>query len=216
MKRIYPLKKFIFLITTLLVAGCATTNVGSSYSLSGKTNEGLAVASLSHEGLNKGENPEWFYRRVGSNEQNTILLGTLRSPLDWESPPGKLIYIALPPGKYEFYRCGLTRTTSGGSSWHVGAGGVVTNSNPYYAGFDSARYPAGSLDAEPFSIQFEIVPGKTTYIGNLHFIWRGPLQKTEVQTIDRSDRDLPLLYQRLPNLKPTETRKEITPAAGGR
>lgn len=203
--------KFLILGVVLSLVGCATTNVGRSYTLTDNSGEGLAVASLSYAGLGDSETPTCYFRRVGSEETRSLMLNTLPLPLDWKSPPGALVYFALPAGRYEFFRCGLTRTSASAPSWHIGKGGVPTNADPNYAGFDSVRYPSNAIYAKPFSIPFEILSGKATYAGNLHFTAR--IIGSEVVLFDRSERDLSLLRQRLPQLRAEQIRIAIPATA---
>jgi len=120
-------------------------------------------------------------------------------PLDWESPQGRPAYFALPPGQCEFFESGFSRASGGGGmTWTIGPGSVATNNNPYYAGFNQPTY--SGFNAEPFSVKFDIKPGKATYVDNLHFTWREMERKGFVKVRDESARDLALLRERLPRV----------------
>lgn len=186
----------IVLITTTILSGCTTFNVDQDYTLDPNRAEGLAVVSLSQEGLDSGENPTWRYRRLDKDSDGFVLAHNTRQPLDWDSPPGRLVYIALPPGQYEFYQCGFARVRGGGQYWTIGPGGAPTNSNSLYSSFNTPTYD--NFKAEPFSVQFEVKPGKATYIGNLHLVWQEDRKRGEVQVRDRAERDIDLLKRRLP------------------
>ena len=190
----------------LLLAACASVNVNHDYTLGETSKEGLLVVSVSGEGLAKGGMPVWLYRRSDGTAKGEIITGYLREPLDWNDPPGRLAYIALAPGYYEFYEAGFARQTSPAATyWTTGKDGIATANNPYYAGFNTAQY--ASLNAEPFSVPFEVLPGQATYLGNLHFVWDEAERKGKVVRLNRAERDLALLQQRLPNLQLIQIRR---------
>ena len=184
----------------LLVGACATLNAPSNYTLTKTSGEGLLVLSVSGEGLQKNETPVWSYRRSDESEKGSIITTNLRQPQDWSDPPGRLVYIALGPGRYEFYEAGFARQMAPATTyWTVGANGIATPNNPNYAGFNVAQYTP--INAEPFTVSFEIIAGQATYIGNMHFVWNELKHQGRVVVSDRSDRDLSLLLQRLPKLR---------------
>lgn len=182
-----------------LLSSCATINVDRDYTLDPNRPEGLAVVSLSFEGLVPAESPTWRYRRLDDGGEGYVQTNNARMPLDWDLPPGRLAYFALSPGNYEFYQSGFARVRSGGGQyWSIGAGGVPTNSNPWHSGFNSPTYD--NFKAESFSVKFEIRPGMATYIGNLHLFWQENRKRGEVQVRDRTERDIDLLKMRVPGL----------------
>ena len=186
-----------------MLSGCATFSVPSGYTLQDKNDEGLAVVSLSYEGLASNEAPTWRYRRLDGEGTAHLMNKWVWEPLDWESPPGRLACFSLPPGQYEFFESGFSRASGGGGmTWTIGPGGVPTNSNPYYAGFNQPTYTG--FNAEPFSVKFEIKPGKATYIGSLHFVWQELGRRGTVTLRDESVRDLALLRERLPRIDSAE------------
>ena len=194
-------------IAVLFLAACTSFNVGNNYTLDGKTQEGLAVVSLSYEGIGSGISAKCEYRDTANAEATGyIMADTRREPADWHSPTGRLAYFSLTPGRYEFFRCGFARQTGGGGQyWSVGPNGVPTNNNPAYSALTVPVY--AGFDGEPFSARFEILPGRATYVGNLHFVWNEVQQRGRVIVTDRSDRDLALVLQRLPKLRPEQIKK---------
>jgi len=189
--------RLLFTATALLISACATLNVDRDFSLDLNRSEGLAVVSLSFEGLVPAEGPAWRYRRLDNEGDGFVLTHTTQQPLDWESPPGRLAYFALPPGHYEFYQCGFARVRGSGSQyWTISPGGAPTNTNSWYSSFNTPTYD--NYKAEPFSVKFEIRPGRATYVGNLHLVWQENRKRGEVQVHDRAERDIDLLKQRLP------------------
>ena len=185
----------------LVLSGCTTFNVSSHYTLNDETNEGLVVVSLSYEGLEKSVSPSCEYRDIKSDGARLgyVTAHNLREGLDWSLPLGRLSYFALPSGRYEFFHCSFARQTgSGVPYWTTGPVGVATNADPLYAGFNLPTYKL--FEAERFSAPFEILPGKTTYVGNLHLVWIEATQSGEVKILDRRQRDFALLHERFPNL----------------
>ena len=190
------------LITVPLLWGCSTPNVSENYIFDDTGSEGLAVVSLSYEGLKSQEAPIWRYRRVDQAGKAYIATKWAWTELDLYTPPGKLAYFALPSGEYEFYEGSFSGVSGGGgSTWTLTSAGVPTNSNPYYAGFNQPTYTG--YKAVPLAVKFSIKPGKATYIGNFHFVWNAKDQKATVTLRDESKRDLELLQKRLPQLDPT-------------
>ena len=191
------------LLFALTVASCATPNVDPDYQLQTTDAHGLLIVSLTQEGLGPHEKLVWLYRKVDGTVKDRLISENSGDALDWRNPNGRLIYIALPAGYYEFYGAGFARAGPGPNpSYHVDSKGAVTASSAYHAGFDAARYR--SLDAEPFSIPFEIRPGAATYIGDLHFQWSDTEGLAKVQRFNRSERDLSLLRERLPLVLPAQ------------
>jgi hypothetical protein len=197
--------KRVWVMIAAFLAACASVNVSQDYTLGQTNKEGLLVVSVSGEGLAKGETPVWHYRRDDGAGKGEIITGYLREPLDWNDPPGRLAYIALAPGRYEFYEAEFARQASPATTyWTTGRGGIATASNSSYAGFNTAQY--ASLDAEPFSVPFEVLPGQATYLGNLHFVWNEGERKGKVVLVNRAERDLALLQRRLPNIQLNQIR----------
>jgi hypothetical protein len=197
MRKKGPFLRSLFTATALLISACTTFDVDRDYTLDPNRSEGLAVVSLSVEGLDSAQNPTWRYRRLDKESDGFVLTHNPKQPLDWDLPPGRLGYFALSAGHYEFYQCGFARVSgSGGQYWTTGPGGAPTNTNSWYSSFNTSTYE--NLKAEPFSVRFEIKPGMATYIGNLHLVWQESSKRGEVQIRDRAERDIGLLRMRLP------------------
>lgn len=82
-------------------AACVTFNIPAEYGLNPASGKGLAVFSLT-----ANDQPGNFtisYRSAGGETKGTVNLQTLRDPLDWRDPRGRLVVIELPAGSYEFY-----------------------------------------------------------------------------------------------------------------
>lgn len=195
----------------LLLAACASMNVSHDYDLNGQSS-GLLIVSVSGEGMRPNESPVWNYQRTDGTHGGEIITSYLREPADWQSPQGRLVYIALPPGRYEFYKAGFPRQTSGSTaSWSIGKGGVATNTNPNYAGFNAPQYRP--QDATRFRVPFEIVAGQATYIGNLHFVWSEWQRQGHVIVRNEALRDLALLRERLPRVRAEQIRMAMQPSS---
>lgn len=89
-------KVYVFFILVAL-GGCATPNVKTDYTLTGKNGKGLLVASLSVSGDagNAGVN----FRREGEKDHQQVAA----EPFDWEDEKSRLIVVELPIGRYEMY-----------------------------------------------------------------------------------------------------------------
>jgi len=153
-------------------AACVAANIPAGYGLSPASGRGLAVFSLTAN--DRPGNFTVSYRGVGGEPKGMVNLQTLRDPLDWRDPRGRLVVVELAAGSYEFY------------DW----AGILTTST------------------EKFSIPFRVEPGKATYLGNVHF---EVLDQTYgIRVSDRASRDLPLLFERYPNLQRDAVLTEIS------
>ena len=96
---------------------------------------------------------------------------------DFEGDPVGTVYaIRLKPGTYAFSCVQISGTSRG-------RGSALTN--PQFL--------------------FTILPGTISYIGNIHYV---PLEtdwfKCRIETMDKRDRDLPVFFQKYPNVKAEE------------
>lgn len=188
-----------------LLAACATPNVPSDYHLSDNTEEGLVAVALSFEGTGYWANPMWEYRSLGGGPSGTLMTRMRGVPDNWNfESGGRLAVFALPPGRYEFYQCRFSRPSGGGGmGWTVGGSGGVTMSNPTYSGLNAPTYDR--FVANPFSVKFDVLAGKLTYVGELHLRWYYTSEAKgtgEVRVSDHVGRDVPLLQSGLPKLEP--------------
>jgi hypothetical protein len=179
--RTNKIQPYILIIAALFSAGCVTFNVTKEYSLSSTTGKGLLVFSFTTS--DDVKNPYLHYRNKNTGEKGEILRNTNRDPLDWESPPGRLVVLELGSGQYEFY------------SWAI-------------------LYPSLGLTSvesrKDFSVPFAIVPGKATYVGNLHLrLIEEPL-RYDFDVADKSERDLTLLRQQFVNIKDNDILKTVS------
>lgn len=112
----------------------------------------------------------FHYRRVGERfSRGSVDMWRINLRPDWYNPTSRLVAIELPAGSYEIHR------------WSA---------------------LMGAKRAEPtesFSVPFAVVPGRATYLGNIHIEF-GTARRATVLTRDMSARDLPLLHSRYPAL----------------
>jgi hypothetical protein len=169
----------------LVLAACAplgTTNVDPGYRPGAK---GVLVTSVTASGYNPGT---LLYQVVRSDAPTqtvaTIPLNDEAQGLDWKlgdpqvrhSGYGRLAVMELPPGDYEFRRTFI----------HVSA-------EESYASKGAVGY------------RFTILPGKATYLGNVHVdIERVSVSRMQpaYTLTDRRSRDLPILHRKYAALTP--------------
>lgn len=188
------MREAICLLFLIILSGCSTVtsrpNINAEYIVSKGNGSGLMLASVSY--LRNFSGYSVFYREVGGETPYKMQIGsgsTLLPPsmMKWDIntgiEKGKVFAIELPAGEYEFF------------NWFVSSG---------YISFGAKR---------PFSVTFNIVPGKATYIGNIVF---KPVQKlgltvtgVEVENENKLDRDLPIINSKFPVIDQIEVVSSI-------
>jgi len=111
------MKAFVFLImgiVSITIQGCATTNIGKSYSFSEHQEKGVIIGSFVQEG--KVYTNDLYYRKMDSGKydflrMNPFLLPGFIYQGDFQKVKGKLFAIDLEPGKYEFYQVQIVAGT---------------------------------------------------------------------------------------------------------
>lgn len=190
--------RFAIFLVGLVLSGCATKSVDTSFAFTPETETGLIVGSASsdkkdtswYDGLVK-----FYYIKTSEVGQlasknagyvyalpPTLPLGT-PGPSEFSDSDGSVFAIALAPGDYILSRWEI----------EVGAYAII--------------YPV-----EPVPLPFTVEKGKATYIGNLHMFFRTGRNIIGLPSIDdgrpvisdRSERDIPMLLKRYPNLKREE------------
>lgn len=165
----------IYIIFALVLYGCTlkSYNVGEDYILDKNGSTGLLVFSLS---ANNAEYMSILVRSLDGNPDGFYPLWTQLpkgNGLDWKDPPGRLIVVPAPAGKYEIYDWSQKRMEGASAT-------VVVN-------------------AKKFSIQYQVHPGAITYIGNVHLEVNQNWFRITVK--NQKDRDLGLLLTKYPNLR---------------
>lgn len=175
------LSNFVF-IAIIALTGCATQNVTSSYSLDASNKNGIAIASITYQGLDSGYGV--LYRELSGKTSGLFEAGhgVKLIPLPNKSDfgtiaKGKLVVAELSPGEYEIF------------NWRISSG---------YASVSPKN---------KFSIHFTIEPGKAVYIGNFNFIQTRSMGLTvtggELTFKGEQDRDLTTLKSMYPNFANT-------------
>ena len=183
MKTVKIFYKVALLFFTLVVGtACAVKNVDDSYTLESDSNNGLIVLSLSVTG---SDSVYLAYRKIGAEEQGEIYVDSygvkgIRANYDWKDPVGRLVYIELGAGEYEFY------------GWH-----------PKYCGWDTECAPL----YEP--IRFSVTQGAAYYLGNIHFSILRYDQAYKYEVRDEFERDIALLATRLSNVPGSQVVKML-------
>lgn len=195
--------QFAIVIAGLLLSGCATKSVGTDFAFTPETETGLIIGSASSE--KKGESwydgiVKFYYvktsdaGKLGNRNAGFIYAVPPSLPLGAPGPSefsdsdGSVFAIALQPGEYIF------------NNWEIEVGSNII------------IYPI-----EPKPLTFTVHKGRATYVGNLHMFFATGRNIIGFPTIadgrpaitDRSDRDIPLLLSRYPNLKREEVEIEI-------
>lgn len=177
------MRKFVLLLCVLVIGNaCAVKNVDESYRLESVSDTGLIVFSLSVTG---SDSVYLAYRKIGTEEQGEIYVDSygltgFRANDDWEDPVGRLVYIELGTGEYEFY------------GWH-----------PKYCGWD---YECAPL-YEP--IRFSVKQGAAYYLGNIHFSVLRYDRAYKYEIKDEFERDIALLAIRLTGVQASQVVKML-------
>lgn len=141
--------KISFLLFVLAVlAGCSSNVIKEDYSFSESIQKGVLLGSITYEGSYSEYGVH--YRKVSEQKKDgyvsigesvSLIPLHLFSSMEIEQGDieGEVFGLSLEPGLYEFY------------AWKVSSAGIKTKST------------------EPFSLRFEVKPGKSIYIGNFNF-----------------------------------------------
>lgn len=164
---------FSMSVILLAITSCAVQNEKNDYRLPENAKNGLIVFSLSVTG---SRSVYLAYRKLGLDEQQIIYVDSygvkgIRANYDWKDPVGRLVYLELSEGEYEFF------------GWH-----------PKYCGWDEQCLALNE------TIRFSVKPETASYVGNVHFsiISRSHAYKYEIR--DEYERDISLLSNRLINV----------------
>jgi hypothetical protein len=184
----------ILSLSLLGLFGCRAVNIASGFSLDERKGTGVAVVSLTVSGLPSSMNLFFNLRGVDNIYDNSVPAFDFFASSDWrcplfgsateDAPCGRLAIIELQQGEYEFY------------SWGAHSGGPV--------GFSASASPT-----DRFSKRFKVLAGKAVYLGNIHlavsfdspkFALLSVRYPYRIKVSDMRQRDLPLLYQKNPNI----------------
>jgi hypothetical protein len=171
-----------FVLLSIFISGCAgvlsLSNVPKDYGLDVDKGKGVVVTSF-RVSCKYCINMISYLRGVDNDYSGGVVAYHVNEEGDWAE--SRLAIMEMPQGEYEFYS----------HSEYVVDGHILRPVNEY-------------------SLRFKVIPGKAVYIGNIHFslksksksglAFRGYSRKTEIN--DMQERDLTLLYQKNPKIKP--------------
>ncbi len=187
---------FGMFLALLVLSGCAynTGSVDKDFAFTPETDSGLIIGSATlGEGnrwyeasfrfhFSEAGEPDIFGGRGGgfisAFPYNSLMRRT--EPSDFKNATGTVFAITLAPGDYVF------------DNWDLDNGSTAI------------LYPVN-----PKPLKFTVRKGEATYIGNLHMYLRTGRSLAGIRVVadgrpailDRSERDIPLLLQRYPNIK---------------
>jgi hypothetical protein len=181
---------FILILTVIILTGCASTkNIKSNYSLNSQSGKGVLISSISVKGSYSGYSV--YFQSIDNEHRGYIEFGagTALLPIFPEGDfshldrKGEVFAVELPAGKYKVWR------------WGVASGYAFVK------------------PAEPMSIEFEVIAGKATYIGNFDFIQTSSLGLTvtgvKVNYSDQFKIDTGIIINKYPNIELSQIDKGI-------
>jgi len=176
-------KKIKLCLSTLLgvfLIGCMVKNVAKDYSLDDTKGKGVAVVSLTRSGVADITGMSVNLRGVDKFYRALVPVTAYGASSDyWECPWFAGIPEDEPCGHLAIIE--LPQGEYEFYSWQ--AGGCMG--------------PTRSLAG--FSARFKVIVGKSVYLGNIHFPFPSGFRYT-MRITDMRERDLPLLYQKNPNI----------------
>jgi hypothetical protein len=197
-----------FLLGILTLAGCATRSVSTDYRFDPAKLEGLAIVSITAEGLMYGDGASCRYRRLGDGREGFVGATAPRDTATHDKTSSNLSAVALAPGRYEFYRCTVSTRYLGPPDDYVGpVGGTIADD--IFAINNATQYPATATSSytafgsEHFSARFDIQNGRAVYVGNLRVTWRALDRKVLVEPRNLAAEDLPAAAKRWPQIGAT-------------
>jgi len=96
---------FLLAFLSLFASGCAEINVRAGYPLSVASGKGILAAGITADDMFPA-NFYWHLRQVGHEDSRDVTFHTLYDPLIWDHPRGRLVFIELQDGDYEFFDWG--------------------------------------------------------------------------------------------------------------
>lgn len=190
---LFGIKAAVAILMAGLLSACGAKSVDRDFTLSPDSETGLIIGSATSSKENSSYDATMYFRYTEAGKEDLIgfgnsgfiqgltpnnLLGS-HPPSDFQDTDGRLFAIALKPGDYSF------------ATWEVDNG-----SNAFIA----------PIDRRPMA--FTVRKGEATYIGNLHMELKTSknifgitiISDAAPQVVDKSERDIPMLLQRYPNL----------------
>ena len=178
------IRVFVVAMLCVLIGGCAATkSVKQDYVLNANSGKGLLATSLTYRGSYSGysitfngiENAKTQKIQIGEGLAVGLVPMPSQGDFSGYGRTGEVFALELPKGKYRVY------------TWHVHSG---------------YGHVAPLL---PINIEFEIVPGKVTYLGNFEFVQTGSLGLTvtaaTVNYTDQAQIDIEVLLRKQPKIQ---------------
>lgn len=154
-----PLQRIalILAVPIMILSACSTGNIDQDFRLEGNE-DGLVIVSLSRSGLRQFH-MTLHLQGVDSHRSGYLEFKDSSDPMAWDSPcrvglspnllgqkdcTGRLAVFEMPGGEYEFHRLRADAVFQGSRQWNITA---------------------------DFSAKFRVIPGRATYLGNLHFLF---------------------------------------------
>ena len=136
-------KRTLLFVVLLAVTSCTSFNAPLDTQLDLSDEAGMAVFSLTSEGVLSN-----FFLRYRGESNGDVTQWTVQNPRDWESNPrGRLVVLKLPVGEYEFYELRTPLTVVSEKDFSIPF--EVRSGRVTYLGNVSVIVP----DYERFSIQ---------------------------------------------------------------
>ena len=193
------MKRFLMLAVMLGLSGCSTWDAPANFSFSadGHHGEGLLVGSVTSD-----DPGQYFSRTIriyfdplaedSRASQVELSVNDQCSPgashYDFVKPCGKLFAVALPAGDYTLQK------------WYTVAS--IGTKTVYPQRWDGASVT--------------VQAGKITYVGDIHMVFDDAIpggapagSRSWPRATDMHERDLPLLFQKYPNLKPEDVVMQV-------
>ena len=191
----------ILAVPIVILSACSTRNIDPDYRLEGDE-DGLVIVSISRSGLGQFH-MTLHWQGVDSDRSHYLEFKDSSDPMAWDSPcrvglspnllgqkdcTGRLAVFEMAGGEYEFHRLGADAIFHGTFQW------IIT---------------------PPFSAKFMVIPGRATYLGNLHFLFPDEFNSAvgigtyHPLVRDMEERDIRLFEKHYPHISRDKVDKTI-------
>jgi len=176
MKDLRKMKFGLSILLSIAFMGCGARNVGKAYSLDETKGKGVAVVSLTRSGY-RASSLFVHLRGVDNDYRKQVPVTDLFASSDFGMGP---LFGDIPADK----PCGRLAVIE-----------LPQGEYEFYS-FGGSNIWATT----EFSMRFKVIAGQAVYLGNMHLSLQP--RRYNIKTSDMCDRDLPLLYQKCPNIAP--------------
>lgn len=174
--------RYLMLALIVVLQGCTTTKtIKNNYILNAETGNGILATSISYRGSYSGYSI--FYQNIESEVRGKVQFGEgvalipipPKGDFSHLNRKGEVFAIELPAGTYRVWNWGVS------------------------SGYARVR------PMNPISVEFKVVPGKVTYLGNFDFVQTDSMGLTvtgvEVRYSEQSEIDLDILLRKHPRIR---------------